>query len=575
MSRKLLAVALTLSIASLAQAATEPPKTSAKRPAPREIVLPAGSADKDADLIGRTVFQVLLGEIALQRGDIEMGLSAYSDLARRTRDPRALERATEIAGFARQYELAHELAQLWVQLEPGSQKARQTLTTLLVLLNRVDELAPQISALLEQDKANLADNLMRLNRMLTRHGDRQAVQRLVDQVTAPYLELAEAHYARATASANANDSARALTAVDKALSLRPDWEMAALLKAQLLARNSAGDAIDSLARFVDRHPAATDARLALARLLITEKRYDESRRHFERLLRDHPDNPEVIYPVAMLALQQNDITTGKAQLEKLLDSSFGDKSTVHFFLGQIEEEQKQTEAALAHYRQVTAGDQFIPARARAALLMFQSGRIEEARQLIHSTPGRTDAEKAQLILAEAQLLREAKRYDDAYQLLAEALAKQADNTDLLYEAALMAERLGRVDTLETHLKRLLEIKPDHAHGLNALGYSWADRNMKLSEAHDMISRALALAPDDPFIMDSMGWVLYRQGKHEEALKTLSQAYSRKPDPEIAAHLGEVLWALNRKEDARKLLREAAKKNPDNEVLTAAVRKFTP
>lgn len=563
MVRKLLAASVALIFAGFTHAASGP---ATKAP-------PAGS--KGGDVTARAVFQVLLGELALQRGEIELGVSSYADLARRTRDPRVLERATEVAGYARQFDLAYDLAKMWVDVEPSSTKARQTLATLLVLLNRTDELAPQLSALLEQDKENLGDNLMRLNRMLVRHADRQSVLRLVEKVTEPYRNIPEAHFALATAAANAGEATRAQSEIDQALKMRPDWEMAALLRAQLQVRQSPNLAIDNLTRFVDKHPGAKDARMALARILISEKRYDESRRQFDRLLADNPDNPEVIYPVAMLALQQNDIKTGKAQLERLLQTDFPDKGTVHFFLGQIEEEQKHMDAALDHYRQVTAGEQFILARARAAQIMVQQGKLEEARDFIHSTQGRTDQEQAQLMQAESQLLREAKRYEESYAVLEKALAKYPDNTDLLYDAALMAERLGRTDMLEAHLQRLIKIKPDHAHGLNALGYSWADRNVRLPEAHELIARAMTLAPDDPFIMDSMGWVLFREGKFDEALKTLEQAYKRKPDPEIAAHLSEVLWSLDRKDDARRVLREAAKKHPDNDVLTAAIKKYQP
>ena len=572
MFRSVLATALALLFAGSLHAAGDAPAKTGKRPAPTASL---GESGKDADLIGRTVFQVLLGEIALQRGQVDVGVGAYADLARRTRDPQVVSRATEVALLARQFDLALELARMWTELEPDNQRARQTLTTTLVLLNRVDDLAPEISLLLEKDKASLGDNLLRLNRMLARHGDKQAVQRLVDRVATPYAGIAEAHFAMATAAANAGDAMRALAETDKALELRPDWEMAALVKAQLVARQSIPNAIDFLARFVDANPGAKDARLALARLLISEKRYDESRQHFTRLLRDYPDSPEVIYPVAMLALQQGDTATGKSQLEKLLKGDFPDKNTVHYFLGQIDEELKDREGALAHYREVSAGEQYIPARARAAQLLALQGHIDEARQLIQATPGRTDQEKTQLLLAEAQLLRESQRPEDAYALLANALKTQPDNTDLLYDAALLAERLGKTDILESHLKHLIALKPDHAHGLNALGYSWADRNVRLPEAFELLSKAVALAPNDPFIMDSMGWVLFRQGKLDEALQTLEKAYGLKADPEIAAHLGEVLWTLNRKDDARRLLNDAAKANPDNEVLTGALKKFLP
>ncbi len=543
---------------------------------------PAKPADKrpstqaaSEDLLARTVFQALVGEFALQRGDAKLGSDAWTDLAQRTRDPKVLARATEVAGFARQFDRALELSKLWLEVEPDSTKARQSQSSLLILANRLDELAPQLAALLAQDKPNLGNNLMHLNRMLARHTDKKAVQSLVDRLAAPYDDLPEAHFAMAQAAANANDNLRALNETEKSLQLRPDWESAALARAQLQTRLSPQTAIDSLSTFVDANPAARDARLALARLLISEKRYDEARRHFDRLIKDNPDNPDVIYPVAMLALQQGDTTTGRTQLEHLLTTDFADKSTIHFFLGQLDQEQNKTEAAAEHYRQVTVGEQYIAARSRLAQILLQQGKTNEARELLHNTRGGTAAERTQLILAESQILREAGRHNDAYIVLDLALTAQPDNPELLYEAALTAERIGKPEILEIHLKHLLAIKPDHAHALNALGYSLTERNIRLSEAQELITKALSLTPEDPFIMDSMGWVLYRQGKLPEALQTLERAYRIKADPEIAAHLGEVLWQMNRKDDARRVLQEATKAHPGNEVLTSAVKKYLP
>ncbi len=557
------------------EAAREPAKEPAKAPAkaPAKKRLTAQYAGED--ILARTVFQSLVGELALKRGDTELGISAWVDLARRTRDPAVIARAIEVAAATRQNELALELARLWLQVEPESTRARQTESSLLVLANRIDDLGPQLANLLAQDQANLANNLMHLNSMLSRHGDKKAVQRLVDRVAAPYSDLPEAHFAMGVAAANADDLMHAQGEFQKALEQRPDWETAELAYAQLLAKTSLASAIESLNEFLARKPDARDARLTLARLLISEQMYAEARAQFDILLKAAPDNPDVIYPVAMLALQQGDIGSARTQLTRLLNSDFADKSTVHFFLGQIEEEQKNHELALEHFRQVTAGNQYIPARGRAAQILLQQGRPEEARALLRLTQTSSEAEKTQLILAEAQLLREAGRGNESYAVLEAALAKQPDNPDLLYETALSAERQGKPQVLEKHLRHLLKLKPDHAHALNALGYSLADRNVRLDEARKLITRALALAPEDPFIMDSMGWVLFRQGKLPEALKTLETAYGIKADPEIAAHLGEVLWTLGRKEEASRVITEAVKKFPDSEILASALKKFQP
>ena len=569
MSKKLILAALALSLCGPLHAADE---GAAKKPA-RKPSTPAAYGPED--MLARTVFQSLLADLALQRGDTELGVSAWADLARRTRDPAVISRAVEVAATAKQYDLALELTRMWLQIEPDSTRARQTESALLVLANRIDDLVPQLAKLLEQDKANLPANLMHLNRVLGGKSDKKAVQKLVDQLAAPYPEIPEAHFAMGQAAANADDPMRAQSEFARALQLRPGWETAALARAQMLARQSPASAVDSLREFLTTYPDAREVRLTLARLLISERRFDEARVEFDRLLKDRPDDPEIIYPVAVLALQQGDTASGRALLEKLLDSSFPDKSTVHYFLGQIDEEEKKPDAALAHFRLVTAGDQYVAARARAAQILLQQGKPEEARELLHATKGGSASEQARLAIAEAQLLREAGRKDDGYAVLTAALAKHPDDPELLYETALTAERQNQPEVMEKHLRHLLKLKPDHAHALNALGYSLADRNIRLDEANDLVTRAVALAPEDPFIMDSLGWVQFRQGKLPEALKTLEKAYAIKADPEIAAHLGEVLWTLGRKEDAARLLNEAAKKNPDNDVLAAALKKFQP
>ncbi|MCL2635342.1 MAG: tetratricopeptide repeat protein, partial [Betaproteobacteria bacterium] len=420
-----LALALGLSLAMPGRGAEpiagkKPQPTAVEAPQPKENLLP------------RVVFQSLLGEFALQRGDVRTGVGAWADLAQRTRDPKVLARAVEVASQARQFDLAMQLARLWLKIEPESTRARQAQSSLLVLTNRLDELAPQAAILLERDPGNLASNLLHLNRMLARHNDKKAVQGLVDQLATPYANLPEAHFAMAQAAANAGDDLRASSEMEKALLLRPDWEAAALARAQLQARHSAASAITGLDDFVTRHPGAGEARLALARLLIGEKRYDDARRHFDRLLKDNPENPAVIYPIAILALQQGDAQTGRQQLEKLLGTDFPDQSMLHFFLGQLDQEQKKPDAALAHFMQVTSGSQYVAARARAAQILLQQGKPEEARELLHNTRGGSAEERTQLTLAEAQLLRDAGHHDQAYEVLAQALGTQPDNPDLLY-----------------------------------------------------------------------------------------------------------------------------------------------
>lgn len=549
------------------------PAKAAKGTARRAAERPLAADDSLSS--AQVVFQVLLAEIALQRGDLELASRAWTDLARRTRDARALERAVEVAGYSRRLDLALESARLWLEVEPTSTRAQQMLAGVLVIGNRFDELAPLLIRMLESEPEALSGNLLGLNRMLARSPDRPAVSRLVDQVTEPFLRLPEANYARAVAANSAGFPARALDEVQRALDLRPDWDLAALLQAQLLARESNAAAVAALERFVARNPGARDVRLHLARALIGETRYADARSHFDALLRETPDNTEALFPAAILALQMNDLARADALLRRLLVLEFPDKSVVRYYLGQIAEQRQQVDAAIAYYQAVGVGDQYLSAQLRAARLLGERGQADDALSQLRAATPRNAQERAQLVAAEAQILRDAKRTQEAFALVSAELAKQPADPELLYETALLAEKLGRVDLLEKHLRRLIELKPDSASAYNALGYSFADRNLRLGEARTLIEKALSLSPEDPFILDSLGWVLYRQGDLAGARATLEKAFALRADPEIAAHLGEVLWKLDRRDDASRLWRDAQQRSPGNEALAEAIKRFIP
>ena len=548
------------------------PTREVKRVTPSEL---RSSDAQDTDLAAQAVYQVLLGEIALQRGDLDLASTVYADLAARTRDPKIFARAVEVAGYARRFDLALATARLWVEADPSSAKAQQLMASVMILANKLDDLAPNLIRMLEVDKDSLGENLLGLNRMLARNPDRQAVFRLIDQVCLPFFGVAEAHYAVAVAAASAGMKDRALAESRRALELRPDWEMAALLQAQLLIRESPDQAVSFLQGFVERNPNARDVQLHLARALVAEKRYGEAKRYFDQLLLDYPDNPDIVYPVAILALQQNDKVLAEAQLKHFLTLRVADKNYAYYYLGQIAEEGNRSAEALAYYASVSGGEQYLPAQIRSAHIFVEQGQLDAARKLLAEAKVSTEDERIQLIIAEAGLLRDAKQAQAAFDLLDHALAARPDQPELLYETALLAEKIERMDVLETRLRKLIELRPESAQAYNALGFSYAERNLRLPEARQLIEKALQLSPDDSFILDSMGWVLYRQGDLTGALTYLERAYIRRDDPEIAAHLGEVLWGLGRKDEARSTLREAQQKYPANEALADAIKKYAP
>lgn len=538
-----------------------------EEPGPRAEPLP------NLELSPQIMYQLLLAEVAVQRGNIQLAVSAYLDLAKTTRDPRIARRSAEIAHFARQPDAALESARLWVEIDPESQQARQVLVGMLATQARFDEISPHAAKLLGYDAERLPEALLRLNRLFARHPDRRTVQRLIDKLTEPYLAYPEARFARAQAAQSAGDEEKAVREADEALKARPDWDHAVLVKAQALARSHPGEAIAVLRDYLAGHPQAREARLLYARLLTGEKQYEQARNEFQALLADFPNNTDVIFAVAVLSFQLQDYAVAEANFRRLAQIEFSDPNTVRLYLGQIAENTKRPDEALRWYGSVTAGEHYLAAQIRFAQVLSQQGRLDEARRHLQLVPVGSNRERVQLMLAEAQLLREAGRTPDAFELLDAGLAAQPNQPELLYESALLAERIGRHDILEGNLRKLIQIKPDHAHAYNALGYSLADRNERLDEAHQLIVKALSFAPDDPFILDSMGWVLYRKGDLKGAASYLQRALSIRADPEIAAHLGEVLWMLGRQDDAARTWREAQKAHPDNEVLANVIKRF--
>ena len=534
---------------------------------------PGSKALPQSELSEPMLYEFLLGEIALQRGDPELAAQTYIELARRTGDARVARRAVEIANEARLPALALEAAKAWHKIEPKSPQAMQVVAALLVAAKRVDEAEPYLQQLLSAEGVHLENGFMQLNRLLAGNPDKKSNLRVVRRLAAKYPKLAQAHFALAQAAMAADDEAGALAAIRQAAALRPDWELAALFEAQVLQRRSSAAAAKRLGDFVERNPTSREARMNYARALVLDKRFDEARKQFEAVLAANPGNTEVIYAVGLLAFQLKDYPVAEQNMKRLLSMGYRDTNGVRYLLGQMAEEQKQWPDAIQWYESIQSGDHVLPARMRTAGAIAKQGKLDDARAFLKRVSAEHPGEEVQLLVAEAQLLRDAERHADAFALLGEALAKEPEQPELLYDLALTAEKLERYDVLESHLRKLIQVKPDHAHAYNALGYSFAERNTRLPEARKLIEKALELSPEDYFIMDSLGWVQYREGDLKGAAETLRRAYAGRPDAEIGAHLGEVLWQLGERTEAERVWQESLKSAPENDTLRRTIKRL--
>ena len=518
------------------------------------------------------LFKFLVAKVAAQHVAIGVAQSAYLDLARQTQDPRVARRAVEVSMFARNQAGALEAARLWSATEQDSERAQQTLAALLLSEGRLDEAEPILRTLLKQNTAN---GFLHLPALMGKLRDTQAALALVERLAADYPALPEAYFAVAQASAGAGRFDAAVAALQRADEVRPGWEPAALLRTQILGKTSRVDAMAFMRDFLARYPGAREVRLAYARALVNANQFTEARAEFTRLTDDFPRNAEVSFAAGLLSLQMGDVDVARDLLTRTLEYNPRDTDAVQYYLGQVAEQMKQPDVAAAHYAEVKTGNYLVSARARQAALLARAGKLEEARALLVATRGENDAQNVRLVQAQAELLREGREHGAAFGVLSEGLKRFPDSADLLYDRAMVAEKLNKLDVLETDLRRVMVLRPEDAQAYNALGYTLADRTDRLAEAITLLDKALALAPEDPFILDSVGWAQYRSGNLARAQEYLERAYKVRPDPEIAAHLGEVMWARGQRDEAGKLWQTSLQTHPQNEVLLETLRRLKP
>jgi tetratricopeptide (TPR) repeat protein len=569
--------------------------TPSHGPAPAEPNPPAQATETEApsrplpsvELTGPLLFEIVAAEVAVQRGEPSAAFNTLMKAARDTGDPRLARRATEVALGARAAGQALESAQLWRELDGGSSEAEQTYTSLLVANGRYEDAKPLLQKQIRGEEDPVAV-LERVQRLLARAPDQVQALALLDALAAPYRDdrkrSFEVHLILAHGAHAAGQTARASEEARAALKLRPDSEQAAIAAAQFMLEtknrpDAAGraDAIELLSGFLQRNPNAADARLAYARLLIGDGRNDAARAQFEELLKRDPRSPDALFALGVLSLQAELRPQAREYFQRYLaaveEGADREPDPAYLNLARIAEDEQKYDEAFDWLHRVHSPEQMLTARIREAFLLAKVNRLDDALKTLHDAPVESAEDRLQVVLSQGQILRDAHRYQESYDLLAAALKASPEDPNLLYETAMSAERLDRLDLMETHLRHLVQLKPDYAHAYNALGYTFADRNIRLKEAYELIDKALQLAPDDGFILDSMGWVQYRLGNLTAARDYLGRAYRLKPEADVAAHLGEVMWLQGDREGARNVWREASRRESDNETLKETLHRL--
>jgi Flp pilus assembly protein TadD len=524
-------------------------------------------------LTNQILYQYLVAEIAGQRGDLKLASEAYLDLAKQTRDPRIAKRATEVAVYAQQSQAAESASKLWLDLDPESAHARQAAAAILLNGGKLDDAKPYLQQLLKANAANAGAEFIRMSALLDKQSDKAAVYGLLQELAQDYPNVPEAQLVLAQAAARANQFDAALQALDKTDKLKASWEPAAMLRMEILGRDGRPEGALFAQEFLKQNPDARELRLAYARMLLKQGQFVASREQFQLLAKAVPSSAEMQVAIGLISLQLGEMDVAQVAFKSAMDLNYADSSLLRLYLGQIAEAKNKLDEAKTWYASVPVGESYITAQSRYAGIIAKQQGVAKARAYLQQVKVSNEAERIQLIQAEVDLLRNAKDVAGVYALLTKALAAHPGSTDLLYDHAMAAEQVGQLDVVEKDLRQLLKLQPNHVQALNALGYTWADHNVRLAEALTLLQQALKLSPNDPFVLDSMGWLQYRLGNFKDAVDYLQRAYSQRRDPEIAAHLGEVMWAQGQHDAARQVWQDSLKEAPENTSLLAVMAKY--
>ncbi len=568
-------VSLTLLLGLLPAHAQAPSATDGEAPPPTT----------PSALTAELFYELLLGEMNASGGERATGYALILDAAIKAKDPQLFQRAVELALQSRSPDAALRAARAWRDTLPQSREANRFLLQILVAANRVlESVEPLRSEIASSPPMERNAAILAVPRVYGRVPDKKLALQAVEQSLQGYLQDqttgASAWATLGRMRLLAGDAPGALEAARSGQEIEPGAQAPAILALELFGR-SQPQAEEIVKRQLQASPSP-EMQLAYARGLLDEMRYAEAATQLEQLTTRYPEFPDGWLVLGSVQVQDSRPEQAEASLKRFLalaqplpesEQRKRAMNQAYLVLAQAAEKRKDFVAAEGWLGRIDNAEEMLAAQNRRASLLARQGRFDEARALIRGLPERNEAEARAKLNAEVQLLRDAKRYQEAYDRLQQALEREPNDTDLLYEQAMVAERLSRLDEMERLLRRLIELRPDYHHAYNALGYSLADRNVRLDEAKRLIQKALEIVPNDPFIADSLGWVEFRLGNRAEAEKILSQAFQAKPDAEIAAHLGEVLWAGGQRERAVAIWREGLGLNADNETLRTTLKRL--
>jgi tetratricopeptide (TPR) repeat protein len=557
-------------------------------PAPPELAASAAAPNSSMD--GNTFLHLFIGELEAQSGQSGGAYERMLAVARQTRDEGLFQRAIELAVQARSPDKAITAAKAWRSSMPESSSALRLQLQLLVALERPNDLVEPIRTLVEREPvAERSATIAALPRFLGSLSDKPRALAVAEQALSPFAGNKATRTAVRTAlgrlSLAANQPETALAHARRALLEEPDAPGPVLLALELMSKEKAAEPL--VQGYLARPDALPPIRLAYARTLDQQQRIGEAAVQLRQVLAKQPDQAAAWLSLGAYLVDLREPDEAIRALEQFLrlsatanpdpaqeDKDDGDDKQdprsmtelAWLLIAQAHEQRGDDRSAGQWLDKIEPARVDMTTLVRRASLMARAGQVAQARTLVREAPARDQPDARTRLLAEAQVLRDQRQWAEAYEVLLSGVRQDPDDTTLMYELAMVAERLQRFDDMEALLKRVMTLKPEDHHAHNALGYSLADRNIRLDEAQGLLQKAARLAPHDPFILDSLGWVEYRLGRREAALKLLRQSHLARPHVEVAAHLGELLWVMGEQEEARRVWREGRQREADNEVL---------
>jgi len=520
------------------------------------------------------MYQILVGEFAGVRGDMDVSVDHYLQAAKTSTNPQVAARAAYITLYAKQYDEALQVTERWQALAGSSIDITRTKALIFLHQQKVEAAAKEIEQILVKDgKVNLGD-VSALGHILKKEAQADVAIRVLSLLNKSYPQQSGLLLLQARFEANEQQYENAKQLIEQVIQLSPDISDAYLIKAQILAaENNQQEAVKSVAIAVEKRPGDHRLRLQYARMLVQMKLYDEAWQNFMQLKEAMPADENILLSLGLLSIETNKPDLAKQYLQELIDHGFHNLQA-HYYLGRIQQSQGEFMPAIANFERVAEGPYMLDARIRTAALLAETGQVDKAlKKLKLLNEGQDNGTQIKVYLAQGEVLRNAHRDKEALGVYNTALQNSPENTDLLYARALTAEKLDMLDITESDLRMVLIHEPDNASALNALGYTLADRTQRLDEAKEYILKAAKLLPNDPAVLDSLGWVYFRLGQYEESIKWLSKAFALLEDAEIAAHLGEALWMNGQKGNADKMWQRGLEMKADHPVLLNTIKRY--